>query len=66
MYHVLRVPRERGLVYTIAPRDDPTRARQVHRFLLKAVLGVSSPGSARVSFPSPPAPPQSEDVLSCD
>ncbi|KAK0143575.1 hypothetical protein N1851_018314 [Merluccius polli] len=56
---------EGGPVYTIAPRDDPTRARQVHRSLLKAVVGVDPPGSNGTSSP-PAEQPQSEDELSCD
>lgn len=65
VYRVLRAPKEGGPVYTIAPRDDPTRARQVHRTLLKAVVGVDPPGSTAVSLPSAEQP-QSEDELSCD
>ena len=51
-------------VYTIAPWGDPTRARQVHRTLLKAVVGVDPPSSTAVS--SPAEQPQSEDELSCN
>ena len=64
MYLVLRAPREGGTVYTIAPKDDLTQARQVHRSLLKAVVGVDPPRS--VSPPSLPEQPPSEDELSCD
>lgn len=39
-YRVLRVPREGGSVYLIAPVDEPTKARQVNRALLKAVIGA--------------------------
>ena len=65
-YCVMRAPREGGSVYTIAPRDDPTRARQVHRSLLKAVVGLDSPGGAAVSSPPPPEQSQSEDEVSGD
>uniref|UniRef100_A0AAQ4QQ76 Integrase catalytic domain-containing protein n=1 Tax=Gasterosteus aculeatus aculeatus TaxID=481459 RepID=A0AAQ4QQ76_GASAC len=40
-YRVLRAPREGGPVYTIVPVDDPTKVRQVHRNMLKAVVGVN-------------------------
>ena len=48
VYHVLRAPKEGGPVYTIAPRDDPTRARQIHHTLLKAMVGVDPPCSTAV------------------
>ena len=35
VYGVLRAPRDGGSVYTIAPVDDPSKARNVHRSLLK-------------------------------
>lgn len=40
-YRVLKVPKEGGTVYTVAPTDDETKVRQVHRTMLKAVLGVN-------------------------
>ncbi|KAJ7986684.1 hypothetical protein DPEC_G00342450 [Dallia pectoralis] len=65
-YRVLKVPREGGPVYTIAPVDEPTKARQVNRALLKPVV-EARPLSEAASPCSPPAdPPQSEDELSGD
>uniref|UniRef100_A0A8P4KLL6 Gypsy retrotransposon integrase-like protein 1 n=1 Tax=Dicentrarchus labrax TaxID=13489 RepID=A0A8P4KLL6_DICLA len=45
-YRVLRMPKEGGAVYTIAPMDNETKVRQVHRTRLKAVVMVDSPGHA--------------------
>ncbi|KAG1955424.1 thy-1 membrane glycoprotein [Pimephales promelas] len=53
-YRVLRVPREEGSVYTIAPVDEPTKVKQVNRALLKAVV-VGSPSGGAASPCSPPA-----------
>ncbi|KAJ8014292.1 hypothetical protein DPEC_G00038740 [Dallia pectoralis] len=65
-YRVLKVPREGGSVYTIAPVDEPTKARQVNRALLKPVV-EARPLSEAASPCSPPADrPQSEDELSGD
>lgn len=44
VYRVTRVPQEGGSIYTIAPADDQTKVRQVHRSLLKAVAGKRPPG----------------------
>ncbi|XP_048014341.1 uncharacterized protein LOC125247166 [Megalobrama amblycephala] len=35
VYQVIRAPKEGGVVYTIAPLDDLTKVRNVHRSLLK-------------------------------
>lgn len=43
---MLRAPNEAGSVYTTGPVDDPTKARQVHRSMLKDVVGVDSLGCA--------------------
>lgn len=65
-YRVLKVPRDGGSVYTIAPVDEPTKARQVNRALLKVVIGAH-PSSEAAAPCSPLAdPPQSEDELSGD
>lgn len=40
VYRVMRAPQGGGPVYTIAPTDDETKVRQVHRSLLKAVAGA--------------------------
>ena len=45
-YRVLRMPKEGGAVYTIVPVDDETKVRWVHCTMLKAVVGVDSPGHA--------------------
>uniref|UniRef100_A0A3B3XY23 Gypsy retrotransposon integrase-like protein 1 n=1 Tax=Poecilia mexicana TaxID=48701 RepID=A0A3B3XY23_9TELE len=42
-YKVLRVPKEDGSVYTIAPMNDQTKVRRVHRTMLKPVVGVVPP-----------------------
>lgn len=60
-YTVLRATKEGGLVYTIAPVDDQTKTRWIHRTMLKAVEGADSDDCA--SFCSMPlvADPTLED-----
>ncbi|XP_048851412.1 uncharacterized protein LOC125720231 [Brienomyrus brachyistius] len=41
MYRVLKTPKAGGAVYAIAPVDDQTQVRHVHRTLLKAIVNVS-------------------------
>ncbi|XP_042338496.1 uncharacterized protein LOC121939556, partial [Plectropomus leopardus] len=38
VHMVLKAPKEGGSVYTVAPADDQTKAKHVHRSLLKAVV----------------------------
>ena len=64
VYSVLRAPKEGGAVYTIAPKDDQSKTKTVHRTLLKAVIGVESPGCAAASHPALLDRPVSES--SCD
>ena len=64
VYSILRAPKEGGAVYTIAPKDDQSKIKHVHRTLLKAVIGGESPGHVVASHPSPPDRPVSES--SCD
>lgn len=65
VYRVVRAPIGGGSVYTIAPVDDPTKARQVNRTLLKAVVGAA-PQEAALAPCSPQFDsPQSEGELSC-
>lgn len=51
VYRVIKAPKEGGAVYSIAPRDDQSKVKHVHRTLLKAVIGVESPGCAAASNP---------------
>lgn len=44
MHQVLREPKEGGTVYTVAPVGDLSKARQVHRSLLKPVVRENVPG----------------------
>ena len=66
VYRVVKAPREGGPVYTIAPMDDQTKVRQVHRTLLKAVAGAAPQGSALPPCPPPLDRPRSEDELPFD
>lgn len=66
MYRVMRVPQKGGSVYTIAPADDQTKVRQVHRSLLKAVAGSGPHGGASASHSPSPHRSPSGDELSCD
>lgn len=49
VYRVLRAPGEGGSVYTIASHEYQTKTKQVHRTLLKAVVGAGSPEGASAS-----------------
>lgn len=64
-YQVLTPPKEGGSVYTVAPVDDPTRVKRVHRTMLKAVVGMDSPGDIS-SPPLSSEEPPSEDSCSFD
>lgn len=66
VYRVMKVPQAGGFVYTIAPVDDQTKVRQVHRSSLKAVAGVGPLGGITAPNSPPPYPNSSEDELSCD
>lgn len=66
VYRVLKAPKGGGSVYTIAPVDDHTRVRHVHRTLLKAVVGAGSPNRNTVGHSSLPRGPPSEDQMSFD
>ncbi|XP_029941466.1 uncharacterized protein LOC115383427 [Salarias fasciatus] len=66
VYRVVRAPTGGGSVYTIAPVDDHTKARQVNRALLKAVVTTAPTGSAQTPCSPPNDLPQSEDELSGD
>lgn len=64
VYSVLKAPKEGGAVYTIAPKDDLSKVKHVHRTLLKAVVGAEPPDHAVASHAPPPDSPVSES--SCD
>lgn len=66
VYRVMRVPQEGGSVYTIAPADDQTKVRQVHRSLLKAVAGTGPPAGASAPHSPPLDRSLSGDELSRD
>lgn len=42
-HQVIRAPPGNGVVYTIAPDDNPTTIKRVHRTLLKAVVPTGLP-----------------------
>uniref|UniRef100_A0A3P9D0G6 Integrase catalytic domain-containing protein n=1 Tax=Maylandia zebra TaxID=106582 RepID=A0A3P9D0G6_9CICH len=43
VYRILKAPKGGGAVYTIAPADDPSSVKHVHRTLLKAVVTAATP-----------------------
>ncbi|XP_041916526.1 uncharacterized protein LOC121680987 [Alosa sapidissima] len=51
VYQVLRAPVGEGAVYTIAPVDDLTKSKTVHRTMIKARLGTSVQATPVPSFP---------------
>lgn len=65
---MLRVPHEGGSVYTIAPADDETRVRRVHRTMLKAIIGQDPPGNTSLhDLPlHEESPPEEEPSLEYD
>ena len=67
-YRVLRAPKQGGSVYTIAPVDNPTQERQVHRSKLKVVIGLDSPGPVSSQNSPPVEEPPSEEAhpFDCD
>lgn len=62
VFRVVKAPKEGGAVYSIAPTDDQTKVRHVHRTLLKAVLGAESPSGAAASDPPLPDRPVEVDA----
>lgn len=65
-YQVLRAPAGGGSVYTIVPADNPTKVRQVHRKMLKAVVGAGPPGCAPSQDPPSVEEPLAENDCSFD
>lgn len=66
VYKVIKAPKEGGAVYSIAPKDDQSKVKHIHRTLLKAVIGAESPGCAAASDPPLLSRPASDEELSCD
>lgn len=66
VYQVVRAPREGGSVYTVAPIDDQTKTKQVHRTLLKAVVGASPLEGNSTSPHQSLGQPQSKDEMGDD
>lgn len=63
VYRVLKSRERGGSVYTIAPIQDQSKAKQVHRTLLKAAVGVDPPGDGAAPSSPPTDQPSSEDEL---
>lgn len=66
VYRVIKAPKEGGGVYSVAPKDDPSKVKHVHRTLLKAVIGAEPPGCAAANNQPLLHGPVSDDELSCD
>ncbi|XP_035796548.1 retrovirus-related Pol polyprotein from transposon 412 [Amphiprion ocellaris] len=58
VYTVLKAPKDRGSVYTIAPTGDQSKVKHVHCTLLKAVAGAGASDCA--AAPLSPCPDQEE------
>lgn len=54
VHRVLKAPTGEGPVYTVAPVDDLTKVKRVHRTQLKAVVGMAPPSSIPASPSTPP------------
>lgn len=66
LFQILRAPEEGGVVYTIAPADDLTQVRTVHRSLIKGRLGSESEAPDEFEHRSDPEenpPPLEESSL---
>ncbi|KAL2095584.1 hypothetical protein ACEWY4_007732 [Coilia grayii] len=65
VHQVLRAPKEGGVVYSVAPLDDLSKSRQVHRSLIKPVIGENAPMPPAVGqpmgLPCTPQATQQED-----
>lgn len=61
VYRVLKAPKDRGSVYTIAPTSDLSKVKHVHRTRLKAVVGAGTPDHGVAPFSPPLNQQQSED-----
>lgn len=61
VYQVVKAPKEKGVVYSIAPADDLGKVRHVHRTMLKAQLR-SEPQDNSQDRPSVTVEPPEEDV----
>lgn len=61
VYQVLKAPKEKGVVYTIAPVNDLKKIRHVHRTMLKAKMQPESQDISQDS-PSVTAVPSQEDT----
>ena len=60
-YRVTKAPPDGGAVYSIAPLDDPSKVKHVHRVHLRAVpQSTSPPGESDLMEPET-APPREED-----
>ena len=66
VYGVLRAPRDGGSVYTIAPVDDPSKARNVHCSPLKDHPGHADAAETPVDRPSEDVESPVEEVDSLD
>lgn len=51
-YLVLKAPKSGGSVYSIAPVDDETKVKHVHRFMLKVVVGMDNLDSTSPEEPA--------------
>ncbi|XP_025756135.1 uncharacterized protein LOC112842866 [Oreochromis niloticus] len=56
VYRILKAPKGGGAVYTIAPADDPSSVKHVHRTLLKAVVMAPTPSEGPAPCGSPHGP----------
>lgn len=68
-YQVIQAPEQGGSVYSVAPVDDHSKVKRVHRSLLKALVSLGAPGIAMEDSPSPneqPVPRGDSSVESVD
>lgn len=56
LHRVVQAPPGEGPVYAVAPVEDPTKVKRVHRMLLKAVVEIAPPDINSASPLTPPGP----------
>ena len=66
LYQVLKAPKEGGSVYTVAPVDDPSKARNVHCSLLKGHYGQAHTNEADGAYAQEDIEPTVGDEDSLD
>lgn len=63
VHTMVKAPPGEGPVYMVAPVDDLTKVKRVHRNLLKAIVGIAPFGSLAASLQIEPEDSSDDDLL---